>query len=244
MDVLEGDTDIWFEAFPLPGGYRLISPQLLAEVAGVYLIGPVAEGPAVTRLVTLDTGIRPRGGQEPLSFVLGKMRAGDQNLSGKRICLQGSCTGRCEPNGWTTGQGPVKLTGCSCLLISVRSASLLEKASWIVTIIGFGLVILQLILYWFGRQFPLQIRAIGETALTQVGPPKVEVLRLKVEFRSRTRDTQTVRELPLFEAPNLWHRLWPRWYYKNYDATPPILFEPFSDRRTRCYGKGRDLSRQ
>jgi hypothetical protein len=115
VDVLERDADVWLEAFPLPGGYRLISPQVLAEVAGVYLIGPVAEGPGVTRLVTLDTGIRPRGGQEPVSFVLGRCEPGVDINTGKRICLQGSCTGRCEPDGWTTGRGPVKLTGCNCL---------------------------------------------------------------------------------------------------------------------------------
>jgi hypothetical protein len=40
----------------------------------------------------------------------------------------------------------------------------LEKASWIVAIVAFALIVLQLIFYWFGRRFPLQIRATGEIA--------------------------------------------------------------------------------
>jgi len=112
VDFPEGVT--WLEAFSLPGGYRLISPQLQAEVAGVYLIAPVAEGSERTRLVTLDTGIRPGSGPQPLSIVLGKCERG-VNKQGQWICLQGSCTGHCEPDGWTTGRGPARLTGCSCL---------------------------------------------------------------------------------------------------------------------------------
>lgn len=112
VDLPEGDT--WLEALSLPDGYRLISPQLRTEVAGLYLIGPVAEGPELTRLVTLDTGIRPDSGPQPAALVLEKC---DKGVDKERrwICLQGSCTGHCEPDGWTTGRGPARLTGCSCL---------------------------------------------------------------------------------------------------------------------------------
>jgi hypothetical protein len=108
------DGDNWLEALSLPDGYRLISPQVQTETAGVYLIAPVAEGLGRTRLVTLDTGIRPGSGPQPLSIVQGKCeRVVDDD--GRWICRQGSCTGHCEPDGWTTGRGPVRLTGCSCL---------------------------------------------------------------------------------------------------------------------------------
>jgi hypothetical protein len=103
----------------------------------------------------------------------------------------------------------------------------LEVASWIVTIVGFGLVILQLCFYWFGRLFPFWIHAIGKT-VTVVDPErKDEVLLLEVAFRSRTRDTQPVREIILADGPNRWQMLWPWWYYKSYPATLPIRrFEP------------------
>lgn len=112
VDGPEGST--WLEAFSLPDAQRLIAPQLQAEGTGVYLIGPVAAGPQATRLVTLDTGMRAESGPEPESIVQQKCDRGvDEELNW--ICLPGSCTGRCEPDGWITGTGPVELTGCSCL---------------------------------------------------------------------------------------------------------------------------------
>jgi hypothetical protein len=100
----------------------------------------------------------------------------------------------------------------------------LEVASWIVAIVAFGLAILQLIFYWFGRKVPLQVRATGhETRITE----GQQVLMLNVEFRSRTRDTQTVRELVLFEPPNALSRaLRPWWYEGEISVTPPELPEP------------------
>lgn len=96
----------------------------------------------------------------------------------------------------------------------------LEVASWIVTIVAFGLVMLQLIFYWFGRKAPLQVRATGYTT-TADGQ---SLLMLYVEFRSRTRDTQTVRELVLFEPPNSLSRaLRPWWYEKEIKVVPPPL---------------------
>jgi hypothetical protein len=100
----------------------------------------------------------------------------------------------------------------------------LEVASWIVAIVAFALVILQLILYWFGRQAPLHILATGHVTRTAEGQ---QVLLLDVEFRSRTRDTQTVRELVLFEPPNSLSRaLRPRWYEKEIPVTPVVLPAP------------------
>jgi hypothetical protein len=100
----------------------------------------------------------------------------------------------------------------------------LEVASWIVAIVAFALVILQLILYWFGRQAPLHIRARGYDTRTEEGK---QILLLNVEFRSRTRDTQTVRELVLFDPPNSLSRaLRPRWYEKEIPVTPVTLPSP------------------
>lgn len=100
----------------------------------------------------------------------------------------------------------------------------LEVASWIVAIVAFALVILQLIFYWFGRQAPLHILTTGHVTRTAEGQ---QVLLLDVEFRSRTRDTQTVRELVLFEPPNSLSRaLRPRWYEKEIPVTPAVLPAP------------------
>lgn len=100
----------------------------------------------------------------------------------------------------------------------------LEVASWIVAIVAFGLGILQLVFYWFGRNFPLQIGATGQIAKRSDGQ---QVVRLIVEFRSRTRDVQTVRELLLSQPPNLFMRaLWPWWYKKAAPATPSCAILP------------------
>ena len=100
----------------------------------------------------------------------------------------------------------------------------LEVASWLVAIVAFVLVILQLIFYWFGRKAPLQVRATGHVTRTAEGQ---QVLLLDVEFRSRTRDTQTVRELVLFEPPNRLSRaLRPWWYEKEIPVTPVVLPSP------------------
>jgi hypothetical protein len=108
------DEDTWLEAFSITDGQRLVAPQVQTGVTGVYLIGPVAEGPALTRLTIVDSGMRTDNGPQPPSVVQGKCGRGvDDDL--KWICLPGSCTGRCEPDGWTTGPGPAELTGCSCL---------------------------------------------------------------------------------------------------------------------------------
>jgi hypothetical protein len=95
----------------------------------------------------------------------------------------------------------------------------LEVASWIVAIVGFGLVILQLFFYWFGRKAPLQVRATGHDTRTAEVP---HVLLLDVEFRSRTRDTQTVRELLLFKPPNAWSRALRPWWYEAEVAVIPV----------------------
>ena len=42
------------------------------------------------------------------------------------------------------------------LVAQAEGHSALEKASWIVTVIAFGLGVLQLLIYWFGRNFPLR----------------------------------------------------------------------------------------
>ena len=111
VDIPEGDT--WLESLNLPAGQRLIAPQVQVEAAGVYLIGPVANGRGSTRLVTLDTGIRADGEPEPGSIVPEKCGRGvDGDLNW--ICLPGSCVGHCEPDGWITHPGPAELTGCTC----------------------------------------------------------------------------------------------------------------------------------
>lgn len=108
------DEDTWLEAFSIPAGQRLVAPQVQAGVTGVYLIGPVTEGPALTRLTIVDSGVRVDSEPHPPYVVQGKCGRGvDDDLNW--ICLPGSCTGRCEPDGWTTGPGPAELTGCSCL---------------------------------------------------------------------------------------------------------------------------------
>jgi hypothetical protein len=97
--------------------------------------------------------------------------------------------------------------------------SALEVASWIVAIVGFGLVILQLFFYWFGRNAPLAVRVKGhDTRTAEVR----HVLLLDVEFRSRTRDTQTVRELLLFKPPNAWARALRPWWYEAEVAVIPV----------------------
>jgi hypothetical protein len=74
------------------------------------------------------------------------------------------------------------------------------EASWVITIIAFGLGVLQLLIYWFGRNFPLQVRAKGHATRMSEGQ---QIIRVVVEFRSRTRDTQTIREILLFDPPNV-----------------------------------------
>jgi hypothetical protein len=81
-------------------------------------------------------------------------------------------------------------------LFVVGATSGLEKASWIVAIAGFGLIILQLLFYWFGRHFPLKVRAVGRVVPSSEGG---DIVLLEVEFRSRSRDTQTIREIVLVE---------------------------------------------
>jgi hypothetical protein len=104
------------------------------------------------------------------------------------------------------------------LVAQAEMHSALEKASWIVTIIAFGLGVLQLLIYWFGRNFPLQVRATGQ--VTRISDDQ-QIIRVVVEFRSRTRDTQTVREILLFDPPNVvWRALRPWWYRKDWSATP------------------------
>jgi hypothetical protein len=104
----------WLEALSLPDGQRLIAPQLQVEAPGLYLIAPIADGPESTRLATLDTGIRGDGERESGSILQGKCdRRVDEGL--RWICVQGSCTGHCEPDGWSAGTGVAELIGCSCL---------------------------------------------------------------------------------------------------------------------------------
>jgi hypothetical protein len=86
------------------------------------------------------------------------------------------------------------------LVAQAEGHSALEKASWVITIIAFGLGVLQLLIYWFGRNFPLQVRAKGHATRMSEGQ---QIIRVVVEFRSRTRDTQTVREILLFD-PRTW----------------------------------------
>jgi hypothetical protein len=110
------------------------------------------------------------------------------------------------------------------LLAPAQEHPALEKASWIVAIIALGLGVLQLLIYWFGRNFPLQVRTRGQTTKMADGQ---QIVRVVVEFRSRTRDTQTVRELLLFEPPNVVRRaLRPWWYRKDWPATPSITQRP------------------
>jgi hypothetical protein len=79
----------------------------------VYLFAPVVNEPGVTRLATFDTGIRADGFPVPASIPSGKCDRGvDRDL--KWVCLKGTCTGQCEPDGWVSGDGPVELSGCSC----------------------------------------------------------------------------------------------------------------------------------
>jgi len=104
------------------------------------------------------------------------------------------------------------------LVAQAEGHSALEKASWIVTIIAFGLGVLQLLIYWFGRNFPLRVRATGNATRMSKGQ---QIIRVVVELRSRTRDTQTVREILLFDPPNVVRRaLRPWWYRKGWSATP------------------------
>lgn len=42
------------------------------------------------------------------------------------------------------------------LVAQAEGHSALETASWIITIITFGLGVLQLLIYWFGRNFPFR----------------------------------------------------------------------------------------
>jgi len=109
------------------------------------------------------------------------------------------------------------------LLVAADTHPGLEVASWIVAIVAFGLVILQLFFYWFGRQDPLQVRATGWITPTA---ERRQVLRLSVEFRSRTRDTQTVRELVLFEPPNALSRMLRPWWYKTEIPVIPAVPPP------------------
>jgi hypothetical protein len=112
VDGPEGDT--WLEALPIPDGRWLIAPQIQAEVAGIYFIAPVAQGPKSTQLVTFDTGIRAVGDPQPPSNVPEKCRRRvDDDLSW--ICVPGTCAGQCEPDGWKAGAGPAEITGCNCL---------------------------------------------------------------------------------------------------------------------------------
>lgn len=112
VDLPEGDT--WLEALRLPDGPWLIAPQVRADFAGAYFLGPVAQGPELTRLVTINTGIRAEGEPEPASNVQEKCgRAVDNQLNW--ICVPGTCTGHCKPDGWKAGAGPAEITGCSCL---------------------------------------------------------------------------------------------------------------------------------
>ena len=110
------------------------------------------------------------------------------------------------------------------LVAQAEGHSALEKASWIVTIIAFGLGVLQLLIYWFGRNFPLQVRATGNATRMSKGQ---QIIRVVVELRSRTRDTQTVREILLFDPPNVVRRaLRPWWYRKGWSATPSTIQRP------------------
>jgi hypothetical protein len=110
------------------------------------------------------------------------------------------------------------------LVAQAEGHSALEKASWVVTIIAFGLGVLQLLIYWFGRNFPLQVRAKGHVTRMSEGQ---QIIRVVVEFRSRTRDTQTVREILLFDPPNVvWRALRPWWYRKDWSATPSTIQRP------------------
>ena len=110
------------------------------------------------------------------------------------------------------------------LVAQAEGHSALEKASWIVTVIAFGLGVLQLLIYWFGRNFPLQVRAKGHATRMSEGQ---QIIRVVVEFRSRTRDTQTVREILLFDPPNVVRRaLRPWWYRKDWSATPSTIQRP------------------
>jgi hypothetical protein len=116
------------------------------------------------------------------------------------------------------------------LLVAVPAEAhpALEKASWIVAIVAFGLVILQLLFYWFGRHVPLHVRASGQTTKDAHGR---DIVLVDVECRSRTRDAQTVRELLLFAPPNALSRVfWPTWYTRERPvvpcetASPPLPF--------------------
>jgi hypothetical protein len=118
VELPEGRTtpedDTWLEALQVPDGRWLLAPQVQAEAAGIYFIRPVAQGPQLTRLVTLDTGTRADGTPVPASDVLARCERGvDDQL--KWTCLQGTCTGHCEPTGWKAGAGPAEISGCRCL---------------------------------------------------------------------------------------------------------------------------------
>jgi len=108
------EDDTWLEALSVPDGRWLIAPQVQAEGAGIYFIRPVAQGPELTRLVTLDTGTRADGQPVSASDVLAKCERGVDN-QWNWICLQGTCTGTCEPAGWKAGAGPAEISGCRCL---------------------------------------------------------------------------------------------------------------------------------
>ena len=106
------EVDTWLEALKVPDGPWLIAPQVRTEVAGVYFIAPVAQGPGLTRLVILDTGIRAEGGPGHASNVPEKCGRGvDSGLNW--ICLPGTCTGHCEP-AWKAGSGPAEISACPC----------------------------------------------------------------------------------------------------------------------------------
>jgi hypothetical protein len=98
-------------------------------------------------------------------------------------------------------------------LLVVPATSGLEEASWVVTIAAFALIIIQLFLYWFGRNSPLQVKAHRQLTKNASG----ELQLFIIELRSRSRDTQTVREVLLVDLPPWYYRLRHHKYFKGFD---------------------------
>jgi hypothetical protein len=110
--VNEPEGAVWIEAFQTSDGDWILAPQLESEGIGIYLFAPIVSQGTV-RLSTFDTGLRADGDHQPPAIVGGKCERGvDDQLNW--ICLRGTCTGQCEPNGWVSGNGPAELSGCRC----------------------------------------------------------------------------------------------------------------------------------
>jgi hypothetical protein len=107
----------WMEFARLPDGDWVAYPQDDdASHPRIVLWLPVASGPAVTRLLALDSGIDATSGEveRPYANVSGC----DPGFAGwgrdlRQVCLPGTCPHRCSEN-WQYRQGDSVLVSCGC----------------------------------------------------------------------------------------------------------------------------------